>query len=38
MISSVEGSLGIPDPTSMAGKDDDEEEGKIVSKLADGKI
>lgn len=37
MISSVEGSLGIPDPTSMAGKDDDEE-GKIVSKLADGKI
>ena len=33
MISSVEGSLGIPTPTSMA----DEDEGKIVSKLADGK-
>ena len=32
VISSVEGSLGIPSPTSMA----DEDEGKIVSKLADG--
>lgn len=35
VISSVEGSLGIPSPGSLA--DQNEEEGKIVSKLAAGK-
>ena len=34
VISSVEGSLGIPSPTSVA--DENEEEEKIVSKLANG--
>lgn len=34
VISSVEGSLGIPSPTSLA--DGDKEEEKIVSKLANG--
>ena len=33
MISSVEGSLGIPSPTSA---DDENEEEKLVSKLANG--
>ena len=34
VISSVEGSLGIPSPTSSA--DGDKEKEKIVSKLANG--